>query len=72
MMNFRKVLALVLVIATLFSFATVASAVNFEIWDEDAIPEAKTQYYDDEEDINYLEAVRIFLMSAYRASPLII
>ena len=59
MMNFRKVLALVLVIATLFSFATVASAVNFEIWDEDAIPEAKTQYYDDEEDINYLEAVRV-------------
>ena len=58
MKNFRKVLALVLVIATLFSMTVMASAAFIDM-DEDAIPEAKTRYYEDEESIEYLEAVRV-------------
>jgi len=58
MKNFRKVLALVLVIATLFSFASIAGATFAEL-DKDAVPEAETPYYEDEANIEYLEAVRI-------------
>ncbi len=60
MKNFRKVLALVLVIATLFSFAAIAGA-KFADMDEDAIPEYKAPYYDDEEKVDavYSEGVRV-------------
>ena len=60
MLNFRKVLALVLVIATLFSFATVASA-SFADLDEDFIPAEDVEIYEDEDKINevYFEAVRV-------------
>ena len=43
MKNFRKVLALVLAIATLFSFAAIAGA-SFADMDEDAIPEYGGDY----------------------------
>ncbi|MBP3634599.1 MAG: S-layer homology domain-containing protein, partial [Oscillospiraceae bacterium] len=60
MVNFRKVLALVLVIATLFSFAAMAGAKFIDL-KEDEIPEAETSYYDDEADIDaaYVEGVRV-------------
>lgn len=60
MKNFRKVLALVLAIATLFSFAAIAGA-SFADMDEDAIPEYKAPYYDDEDKVDawYSEGVRV-------------
>ena len=47
MKNFKKVLALVLVVATLLSFATVAGAVN------------TTEIYADAKDVKYVEAVDV-------------
>lgn len=60
MKNFRKVLALVLVIATLFSFAAIANA-SFADRDEDALAEYETPYYEDEAKVSaaYHEGVRV-------------
>ena len=60
MKNFRKVLALVLVIATLFSFAAIANA-SFADMDKDALAEYETPYYEDEAKVSaeYHEGVRV-------------
>ena len=60
MKNFRKVLALVLVIATLFSFVAIANA-SFADMDEDALAEYETPYYEDEGKVSdeYHEGVRV-------------
>ena len=60
MVNFRKVLALVLVIATLFSFAAMANA-SFALIEEDDVAEHEKSYYEDEASIDdaYLEGVRV-------------
>ena len=63
MKNFRKVLALVLVVAVLFSFVAIANAATpsqIKDWlDDDYVEEMDREYYTDDEDIDYVEAVRV-------------